>query len=319
MVSTLAGRRQAPFQAKDGIGSDAVFVELRSIAVDLNGYVYVNDQGVLRKISPDGLVATLTGGTDRKWFTDENSNWTSGFDLSHRIAVDANGNLYVEDYRANFKPANTVIWVLMASGETVPLRRGEFALSGDAKGNIYIGAQDKGVYWRVTPAGFEQIVSCNAAVPGMFTVDEHRNVYVSNQGLRPAIRKISPEGEVAILAGGVRDPQEPRNVHNYADSVNGVGEEAQFSYPGGVAADAEGNVYLADSGNNAVRKITPNGTVTTLAGKPGADGCVDGRGDVARFGDPRDLCIDRNGTIYVADGRIIRKITWSGVRRGTSP
>jgi hypothetical protein len=109
----------------------------------------------------------------------------------------------------------------MASGETVPLRRGEFALSGDAKGNIYIGAQDKGVYWRVTPAGFEQIVSCNAAVPGMFTVDEHHNVYVSNQGLRPAIRKISPEGEVAILAGGVRDPQEPRNVHNYADSVNG--------------------------------------------------------------------------------------------------
>ena len=243
MVTTLAGRKDAPFKLRDGVGSDAVFgAEIISgIAVDPSGNVYVYDGGYFRKITPDGVVTTL-GGTARKWFTDDASKWACGIVGFEKLAVDGAGNLYVQDWRINRRPSNRVIWVLMPTGETNPLLRGDLALWGDGNSNIYVGDTGKGTYWRFTATGLERIVSCNTGVPGTFAVDNRNSVYVSQQGWQPAIRKISPAGDISILAGGVRSAQEPRNKRNYAFSVDGVGTNAEFSYPGGIAVDAEGNV-----------------------------------------------------------------------------
>ena len=99
-----------------------------------------------------------------------------------------------------------------------------------------------------------------------------------------------------------------------AGSADGVGTAASFSYIFGIAVDSSGNVYVADSGNHKIRKVTPAGVVTTLAGS-GAAGSTDGVGVAAKFNDPRSVAIDASGNVYVADGGNykIRKITSAGL------
>src|ERR1700690_1660972 len=97
-------------------------------------------------------------------------------------------------------------------------------------------------------------------------------------------------------------------------SADGTGAAARFSGPSGVAADSLGNVYVTDSGNDTIRKITPDGVVTTIAGQVGAKGSADGTGTNASFNLPTGIAIDANGYLYVADqfNDTIRKITPAG-------
>jgi hypothetical protein len=116
------------------------------------------------------------------------------------------------------------------------------------------------------------------------------------------IRKITPAGVVTTLAGS--------GAHG---SLDGTGAAATFYSPSGVAVDSSGNVYVADSANNKIRKITPAGVVTTLAGS-GAQGSADGNGTAATFYSPSGVAVDSSGNVYVADVRNnrIRKIAVSG-------
>ena len=96
---------------------------------------------------------------------------------------------------------------------------------------------------------------------------------------------------------------------------NGTGSAARFNRPQGVAVDTTGTVYVADTGNNTIRQITPAGVVTTLAGLAGSFGSLDGTGSAARFGGPQGIALDGTGTLYVADtgSSTIRKITAGAV------
>jgi len=117
-----------------------------------------------------------------------------------------------------------------------------------------------------------------------------------------SIRKITPAGEVSTLAGD--------GTYGYKE---GTGAAARFSYPPGVAVDANGNVYVADNDNNRIRKITPAGEVSTLAGA-GAEGYNDGPGGIALFDQPGGVAVDSLGNVYVAEliSSRIRKITPDG-------
>ena len=97
--------------------------------------------------------------------------------------------------------------------------------------------------------------------------------------------------------------------------ANGTGAAAQFYAPGGVATDASGNIYVADQLNNTIRKVTPAGVVTTLAGTPGVIGSNDGTGPAAQFNSPLGVAVDGSGNVFVADtsNDTIRKITPGGV------
>src|SRR6185295_21051 len=94
-------------------------------------------------------------------------------------------------------------------------------------------------------------------------------------------------------------------------TADGTGGAAQFSLPGGLAVDATGNVYVADSYNHTIRKVTPGGAVTTFAGLAGTSGTTDGIGSAARFRYPSGIAVDSSGNLYVADdgNRVVRKIT----------
>jgi len=136
-------------------------------------------------------------------------------------------------------------------------------------------------------------------------VDSTGNVYVADT-FNHAIRKITPGGVVTTLAGSTAGDD------GYVDAT---GTGARFQYPAGVAVDSTGNVYVADANNNAIRKITPGGVVTTLAGSTaGTSGYVDATGTDARFNYPEGVAVDSTGNVYVADNynSAIRKITSGG-------
>ena len=128
-------------------------------------------------------------------------------------------------------------------------------------------------------------------------------LYVADTG-NHTIRKITLAGEVTTFAGSP----------GVSGAANGTGMAARFASPRGVAVDGIGNVYVADTFNYTIRKITPGGVVTTLAGSAGNSGFADGTGTAARFHDPWGITVDGNGQIFVADrgNQVIRKITQSG-------
>ena len=126
-------------------------------------------------------------------------------------------------------------------------------------------------------------------------------LYLTDGGDSNRIRRLSPQGAVTTLAGG---------AEGYAD---GAGAGASFDTPSGLALDEAGNLYVADTGNNRIRKVTPAGQVTTVAGD-GTAGYADGPGAQARFDAPVGVAVDRGGNIYVADtyNDRIRVITPAG-------
>src|ERR1700752_1590127 len=126
-------------------------------------------------------------------------------------------------------------------------------------------------------------------------------IYVADAGESNRIRKISPDGNVTTLAGG---------KEGFAD---GVGPAASFNTPSALALGPGGNLFVADTGNNRIRKITPEGQVSTVAGD-GTAGYVDGPLDKAQFNGPIGLAVSEGGDIYVADtyNDVIRMITTEG-------
>jgi hypothetical protein len=133
-------------------------------------------------------------------------------------------------------------------------------------------------------------------------VDGAGNVLVAD-AYNSTIRKITPTGEVSTLAGSAGWP----------GSEDGAGASARFSEPHGVAVDGKGNIFIADNWSNTVRKITPDGLVSTLAGTAGGFSSVDGTGTSAGFNSTVALAIDGAGNLFVVDTGTIRKITPAGV------
>ncbi|WP_371867940.1 gluconolaconase [Pseudoduganella rivuli] len=161
---------------------------------------------------------------------------------------------------------------------------------------------------QATPVFWSGKVSLVAGKDGLFAdpygvaLDANGNVYIADGGDANRIRRIAPDGTVTTLAGG---------AEGYAD---GPAAQARFNTPSGIAIDRQGNLYVADTGNHAIRKITPDGTVSTLAGS-GVAGTADGIGKAAQFNGPVGLAVDDDGTVYVADtyNDTIRKIAPDGV------
>lgn len=139
--------------------------------------------------------------------------------------------------------------------------------------------------------------------PGGLAVDDSGNIYIADTG-NHTIRKISAAGVVSTLAGAVGN----------AGSSDGAGINARFFSPRGMAIDGAGFIYVTDTGNHTVRKINPNGIVSTLAGFPSLSGSTDGNSAAARLNSPNGLAVDSAGNLYVSDigNRSVRKITPGG-------
>jgi sugar lactone lactonase YvrE len=200
---------------------------------------------------------------------------------------------------------------------TAAMFNGSIGLAVDAAGNLYVADSVNCMVRKITSAGLVTTLAGSGSEgktngkgkaaafsdPYSVAVDASGNVYVADYG-NNLIRKITSAGVVTTLAGS-----------GVVGSTNGAGTAASFHGPTGVAVDASGNVYVGDSGNNLIRKMTPAGLVSTLAGSAGAAGFRDGIGTAALFKDPSGIAVDTLGNLYVADSgnSLIRKITAAGV------
>ncbi len=328
VVTTLAGQAGVPGSA-DGNGTAATFSSPAGIAVDTNGNVYVADQtdDTIRKITPAGVVTTLAGTPNTVGFTD-GAPTVARFNSPYGVAVDGSGNVYVADtvnlLIRKITPAGTVSTIagspkvsgLTNGNGSNALFRAPVDVAVDGSGNVFVADENgDSTIRKITPSGdvttfagrqtingYANGPGANAEFTGPFGVcaDASGNVYVGDTG-NNLIRKITPAGVVSTLAGS----------QPFAD---GTGTAALFTQTTGVATDSNGNVYVVDTTNDLIRKITPAGVVTTLAGSPGVGGSADGTGAAAQFYFPFAICVDSSGNAFVTDGdQTIRKITPGGV------
>ena len=274
-VTTMAGAAGSKGSV-DAAGPDARFAYLMGIASAADGILYVVDDEnqTIRKITPMGTVTTVAGATGRQGTADGDGT-TARFYHPVGLAVDAGGTLYVTD------ADNHTIRKITAAGMVSTLA-GTASRKGSADGPG-------------TAARFN--------LPHGVAVDAHGNLYVADTE-NQTIRKITPEGAVTTLAGAAQ----------HRGSADGLGVAARFYHPTGLATDGEGNIYVADNGNHIIRKITPAGAVTTLAGQARHHGSTDGPGGRARFLFPTGVAVDAIGNVYVADhlNTTIRKISPTG-------
>jgi len=326
VVTTLAGSPTS-IGDNDGVGSAAQFNNPSGVAVDAVGTVYATDYYTVRKITSGGLVSTLGG---KSLVLGSHDTAGAQFSYPYSVAVDGSHNVYVADFSNSTIRKITAAGVVTtlagapgavgsvdATGSAARFRNPE-GVSLDSAGNIYVADYANDTIRKITPAGVVSTLAGQAFVQGSadgagstarfyypqsVAVDASGNVYVADTW-NETIRKITPAGVVSTLAG----------APGASGSADGTGSAARFYFPSGVAVDGAGNVYVADNLNHTIRKITPAGVVSTLAGSPGVIGSTDATGSAARFYEPAGIAVDGAGNVYVTDSGnyTIRKITPAG-------
>lgn len=343
--TTLAGY---PFiSTADGVGSNARFKSPQGVAVDGEGNAYIADQqnNTIRMVTLSGVVTTIAGLPGYAGKSDGIGN-NALFKNPVGVAVDSAGNVYVTDngnatIRMLTPEAGTTNWSVTTiaglAGRTGSVDGtntharfySPYGIAVDGASNLYVADYQENTIRKITPSGTNWVVSTIAGLAGSsdstaghtdgtnsaarffqpeyVAVDINTNLYVADSN-NHSIRKITPSGTnwvTSTLAGLVGSP----------GSADGMGTNAQFDFPCGIGLDAAGNVYVADDGNELIRKITPLGIVNTLAGLAGHYGSADGTGTNALFYDPAGLVVDGSGNMLVADSANdeIRKVTLAGV------
>ena len=328
-VTTFAGTSTGYV---DGTANTAQFKSPTGIAVDASGNVYVADQdnNMIRKISPSGIVTSLAGngspfGLGRG--SADGIGSAASFYYPTGVTVDISGNVYVADMFNNKirKVSATGTVTTFAGSNSYGNADGTGSAASfyyptgvglDTAGNIYVADMNNSIIRKVSNFGVVTTLAGSGSAgsadgtgslasfnyPTGVAVDVSGNVYVAD-ARNNKIRKISTSGIVTTLAGS-----------GSAGSADGTGSAASFNYPNGVTVDATGNVYVADMYNQKIRKVSPLGVVTTLAGS-GNFGNVDGTGSAASFYYPSGVAVDVSGNVYVADwdNNEIRKVSSSGV------
>jgi sugar lactone lactonase YvrE len=300
------------------------------IAVDGSGNLYVGDSSLntIQQISPTGVVSLVAGSSGSGGSTD-GTGASALFNQPGGIVINSSGVLFVAD------TGNSTIRKI-APGGVVTTFAGSAAnksyqdgtgtsawfnspvgIAVDAFGNLFVADSKNTVIRKITPTAAVTTFAGAAGVIGStdsparfnapfgLAVDfSTSNVYVGDSS-NNTIRKITSFGITSTLAG----------LPLTTGSADGTGNVARFNLPDGEATDTAGNVYIADTASSTIRKMTPGGTVTTIAGQAGVQGLTDGTGTGSLFNQPEALTVDTAGNIYVADtgNAAIRKITPVGV------
>jgi sugar lactone lactonase YvrE len=310
IVITVAGGGGPERPTVNGIGSLATFAQPTNITIDKNGNIYVSDTGnnLIRKITPQGVVSTFAG-SGAAGFAD-GLGTAASFNRPWGITSDLLGNVYVADANnflirkitpdgmvstfAGNRTAGTGDGTGKSASFTYP-----FAIVADASGNLFV-TDDLGAIRKVSPQGV--VTTYLAApqpflVPSAIAIDATGNLYVSDTN-SDVIYKITLQRKVVDYAGHGRS----------VVATNGPGNQATFSEPKGLTVDKSGNVYVGDSYNKLIRKISPEQVVYTFAGNS-FENQTDGPIASSGFYYPMGLTIDANDNIYIVDGDEIREIT----------
>ncbi len=327
---TPIGTATSPGTA-DGTNATAQFNSPTGLALSPSGSLWVVDGNALREIIFPGtnwVVRTRMGVIGLHTFVD-GTNGAARFNYPQSAAVDQAGSLYIADTYNNAIRRAALIgtnWVVTTLAGPVPPStlsgtadgtnnnarfKNPYGIAVDAATNLYVADSLNHTVRKVSPLGADWVVSTLAGAAGTngsangtnsaalfntpvgVAVDAAGSLYVADLN-NNTLRKLTRYGTnwaVTTLAG----------ASGPGGSADGLGPAAAFKYPQSIAVDAAQNLFVTDSGNNTIRKVTPAGLVTTVAGAAGALGWANGTGSAVQFNEPYGIAVDAAGALYVSD------------------
>lgn len=323
LITTLAGGASKGFAGDGGPAGRSQIADPRGVAVDGSGDVYIADTGNFRvRRVRAGTILTVAGNGEGFYSGDNGTAKAAQFGGALDVAVDPAGNVYVADtgnHRVRKIAPDGFITTVAGTGKqgfagdggpaTAAELSEPFGLAVDGNG-LYIAETGNNRVRKVSPDGVISTVvggsDVELAGPYGLTLDSKGNLYIADHNSN-YIRKLASDGTLSIVAGtGSRG----------FSGDGGPAAAAQLRSPYGVAVDAADNLYIADTGNNRIRKVTADGMITTVAGNGGERSLGDGGSATdAQFSNPWDVAVDADGNVYVSDesANRIRKVTNSGI------
>jgi len=333
VIGTVAGGGTPPAQP-DGIPATAAWLfEPTAVAADAAGNLYISEGwgNMVRKVTPDGIIHTVAGtGTAGFLLGQGRDARSSQLSYPSGVALDAVGNLYIADFEnavVRRVDGQGKIWVFASApiGDGGPAASASLlspiAVALDAQGNTYVNdgsgrirkIDGTGIISTIAGTGEQGFVTDGVAAntaplnsPGELGVSPAGDLLIADTG-NQRVRKVGADGMISTVAGS--------GSAGFSGD-GGPAASAQLSSPSGVAVDSAGNLYIADTGNNRIRKATLGGTITTLAGNGTAGYSGDGRpASAAQLSSPTGLAVDSAGNVYVADSAnyAVRRISAGGI------
>jgi sugar lactone lactonase YvrE len=343
-ITTIAGTGSVGESGDGGPATSAQLSHPQAVAVDAGGNLYIADSAVIRKVLTSGTITTAAGNGTPGYTGDGGPATGAQIGPCYGLALDNAGNLYISDYSSSVvrkvAPGGTISTVA-GNGVSGYAGDGGLATSAqlrspggvavDAVGNLYIADSANSRLRMVTSGGTITTVAGNGTFPGSgsgfvgaagdgspatsaqlgyptgVAVDSAGNLYIGDPGSH-RVRKVAAGGTMLSAAG---------NGFTGYSGDGGPAASAQMGLSVGVAVDSAGNLYISDSDNNVVRKVTPAGVIATVAGNgmgaPGYSG-DGGPATSAQLSGPAGLALDASGNLYIADlnNSVVRKVTASG-------
>lgn len=323
IITTVAGNGKIGFSGDGGPATSASFSALSGLAVDAVGNLFISDgpNQRIRKVTPEGVITTVAGNGKTGFSGDGGPATAATLYNPAGIAVDAAGNLFIADFLNNRVRKVTTDGIITTVAGGPPIEAGLVSPGGiavDSAGNLFIS----NIFYilKVTPGGGISTFAGNltqgfsgdggpatsAALnqPSAVATDVAGNVFIADTQNR-RLRKVDPKGIISTVAGN-------GNFRFSGDGGNAIG--ASLNQPQGVAVDAAGDLLIADKNNHRTRKVTSDGTITTVAGNgtccysgdhgPATSAALDQPWDVAEYA----------GSIFISDNGnfSVRKITPQG-------
>ena len=324
IITTVAGNGTEGFTGDGGAATDASLDSPNSVFVDGSGHLYIADWGNqrIRKMDASGIITTVAGGREGNygyvpWYTpwdDGDAATDASLGEPRGVFVDGSGNLYIADARSDrigkVDPSGIISTVAAGLGDL----RGIF---GDGSGDLYIVSSYR--IWKRDLSGATSTVAGGGGLgdggaatdatlyaPGCIFVDGSGNLYIVDMG-NNRIRKVDASGNISTVAGN--------GDYGFSDD-GGAATDASLGEPGGIFVDGSGDLYIADMGNNRIRKVDASGTISTIAGN-GDHGFSGDGGPATRasMSHPENVSVDASGNLYIADSENnrIRKVDASGI------
>jgi trimeric autotransporter adhesin len=322
MIATVAGNGLTGFSGDGGPATAARVSNPTGVAHDSAGNLYItgNYYHRIRKVTADGII-TAVAGTGTKGYGGDGGPATSAqLNNPYSIAIDSAGSLYIADY-GNYRVRKVTAGVITTvagngsmgySGDGGPATAAQLAgpegMAVDSAGNLYIADYDDCRIRKVTAAGMISTVAGNGSCgysgdggramaamlysPAAVAVDSAGNLYIADSA-NNRIRKVTTAGMISTVAG--------TGVSGYSGDTMPA-TVAQLNNPSGVSVDSENNLYISDTKNNRIRKITADGTIRTIIGN-GINGFSgdNGPATMAQLWLPNGVAIDPADNLYVAD------------------
>lgn len=353
IIQTIAGTGIAGFSGDGGPAAQAQLNSPYGLALDAQGDLYIADLGNarVRRVGLDGTITTVAGGGTLAAGGSNDGSPATMLVLSapRNLAFDHSGNLYISDFGAArvflMSPQGSLSTLAGnghagASGDNGPAANAELnhpaGLAFDPQGNLYIADSGNHLIRRVRLGVITSYA--RAATPTGLAFDAAGTLYTSDISAGD-IAVIPPSGPAStipvaaldvsyssglglyasagneVVAAGGAVPVALAGGGDLAHGDNGPAVQARLNHPAGTSVDPAGNIYIADRDNNRIRRVTPDGTVTTIAGNgaPGLSG-DGGPAASAQLSGPTSVTVDASGNLYIADtgNARIRKITPDG-------